>query len=106
MFQGASALTLDAKGRMSIPTRHRDALQGQAEMAEIVRRIHRLGLAAQHQLVDHRGLRPAFGGAEDAVEMHRLHDLALRELQGMDVEAFEEMAWAFMIAALPGSSLT
>lgn len=27
MFQGASALTLDAKGRMSIPARHRDALQ-------------------------------------------------------------------------------
>lgn len=26
MFQGASALNLDAKGRMSIPTRHRDAL--------------------------------------------------------------------------------
>ena len=26
MFQGASALTLDAKGRMSIPSRHRDAL--------------------------------------------------------------------------------
>ncbi|WP_438503048.1 hypothetical protein, partial [Acinetobacter baumannii] len=23
MFQGASALTLDAKGRMSIPSRHR-----------------------------------------------------------------------------------
>ena len=31
MFQGASALTLDAKGRMSIPSRYRDALQGQAE---------------------------------------------------------------------------
>ena len=31
MFQGASALTLDAKGRMSVPTRYRDALQGQAE---------------------------------------------------------------------------
>ena len=31
MFQGASALTLDAKGRMSIPARHREALQGQAE---------------------------------------------------------------------------
>lgn len=30
MFQGSSALTLDAKGRMSIPTRHRDALQKQA----------------------------------------------------------------------------
>ena len=31
MFQGASALTLDAKGRMSIPSRHRDALQLQGE---------------------------------------------------------------------------
>ena len=31
MFQGASALTLDAKGRMSIPSRYRDALQTQAE---------------------------------------------------------------------------
>ncbi len=27
MFQGASALTLDAKGRMSIPSRYREALQ-------------------------------------------------------------------------------
>jgi MraZ protein len=31
VFQGASALTLDAKGRMSIPSRYRDALQAQAE---------------------------------------------------------------------------
>ncbi|RZS76927.1 division/cell wall cluster transcriptional repressor MraZ [Pigmentiphaga kullae] len=31
MFQGSSALTLDAKGRVSIPTRHRDALMMQAE---------------------------------------------------------------------------
>ncbi|HEY4295824.1 MAG TPA: division/cell wall cluster transcriptional repressor MraZ [Paraburkholderia sp.] len=31
MFQGASALALDAKGRMSIPSRYREALQGQAE---------------------------------------------------------------------------
>jgi len=30
MFQGGSALTLDAKGRMTIPTRHRDALAEQA----------------------------------------------------------------------------
>lgn len=29
VFQGSSALTLDAKGRLSIPTRHRDALQEQ-----------------------------------------------------------------------------
>jgi MraZ protein len=27
LFQGASALTLDAKGRMSIPSRYREALQ-------------------------------------------------------------------------------
>lgn len=31
VFQGRSALTLDAKGRVSIPTRHRDALVSQAE---------------------------------------------------------------------------
>ncbi|SOE47607.1 Cell division protein MraZ [plant metagenome] len=31
MFQGSSALTLDAKGRVTIPTRHRDALASQAE---------------------------------------------------------------------------
>jgi len=31
LFQGASALSLDAKGRMSIPARYREALQQQAE---------------------------------------------------------------------------
>ena len=31
MFQGSSALTLDAKGRMSIPARHRDVLQANEE---------------------------------------------------------------------------
>ncbi|WP_066123573.1 division/cell wall cluster transcriptional repressor MraZ [Bordetella ansorpii] len=31
MFQGSSALTMDAKGRISIPTRHRDALAVQAD---------------------------------------------------------------------------
>lgn len=31
MFQGASSLNLDGKGRLSIPTRHRDALIAQAE---------------------------------------------------------------------------
>jgi len=30
VFQGASALTLDAKGRMSMPSRYREALQEQA----------------------------------------------------------------------------
>ena len=28
MFQGASSLNLDAKGRLSVPTRHREALGG------------------------------------------------------------------------------
>jgi MraZ protein len=31
VFQGSSALTLDVKGRVSIPTRHRDALVSQVE---------------------------------------------------------------------------
>ncbi|MFS2006727.1 division/cell wall cluster transcriptional repressor MraZ [Duganella sp. CT11-25] len=31
MFQGASAINLDAKGRMSIPAKHRDALSIQCE---------------------------------------------------------------------------
>jgi MraZ protein len=31
VFQGASAINLDAKGRMSIPAKHRDALQVQCE---------------------------------------------------------------------------
>ncbi len=31
MFQGASQLSLDAKGRMAVPGRHRDALQLQCE---------------------------------------------------------------------------
>ena len=31
MFQGSSALTLDAKGRLAIPARHRDALISQVE---------------------------------------------------------------------------
>jgi len=31
VYQGASALSLDAKGRMSIPARHRDALSSQCE---------------------------------------------------------------------------
>ena len=30
VFQGSSALTLDAKGRINVPTRHRDALVEQA----------------------------------------------------------------------------
>lgn len=31
VFQGASSLNLDGKGRLSIPTRHRDALVSQAQ---------------------------------------------------------------------------
>ena len=31
VFQGSSALTLDAKGRINVPTRHRDALMEQAQ---------------------------------------------------------------------------
>nr|WP_221292427.1 division/cell wall cluster transcriptional repressor MraZ [Herbaspirillum sp. SJZ102] len=41
VFQGASALNLDAKGRMTIPARHRDALMVQCEgRATLTRHPH------------------------------------------------------------------
>jgi len=36
MFQGAAALSLDAKGRLAIPSRHRDALTTQAGASLVV----------------------------------------------------------------------
>lgn len=36
MFQGAAALNLDAKGRLAIPARHREALNGSAAGALVV----------------------------------------------------------------------
>lgn len=33
MFQGAAALSLDAKGRLTVPSRHRDALQASSASA-------------------------------------------------------------------------
>ncbi|HSV59837.1 MAG TPA: division/cell wall cluster transcriptional repressor MraZ [Variovorax sp.] len=38
MFQGASSLSLDAKGRLSVPTRHRDVLAATAAGALTVTR--------------------------------------------------------------------
>lgn len=41
MFQGASSLSLDAKGRLSVPTRHRDVLSATASgMLTITRHPH------------------------------------------------------------------
>ncbi|OJX31817.1 MAG: cell division/cell wall cluster transcriptional repressor MraZ [Burkholderiales bacterium 68-12] len=41
MFQGASSLSLDAKGRLSVPTRHRDALsQAAAGQLTITKHPH------------------------------------------------------------------
>ena len=41
MFQGASFLALDAKGRLSVPTRHRDALQtGNSSQFTITKHPH------------------------------------------------------------------
>lgn len=36
IFQGAAALTLDAKGRLAIPARHRDALSAEANGALVL----------------------------------------------------------------------
>lgn len=40
MFQGASSLSLDAKGRLSMPTRHRDALSAAASQLTITKHPH------------------------------------------------------------------
>ena len=40
MFQGASSLSLDAKGRLSMPTRHRDALSTAAGQLTITKHPH------------------------------------------------------------------
>ena len=36
MFQGATALNLDAKGRLAVPTRHRDALQSSGVSKQVL----------------------------------------------------------------------
>ena len=36
MFQGATALNLDAKGRLAVPTRHRDSLQSGAAGKQVL----------------------------------------------------------------------
>src|SRR5258708_34644622 len=42
MFQGATELNLDAKGRLAVPTRHRDALQsGEAGKQVLTAHPHR-----------------------------------------------------------------
>lgn len=40
MFQGATAINLDAKGRMAVPARHRDALIAAAEGGNLVLTAH------------------------------------------------------------------
>ncbi len=40
MFLGASSLSLDAKGRLSMPTRHRDALSASSNQLNITKHPH------------------------------------------------------------------
>ena len=40
MFQGASSLSLDVKGRLSVPTRHRDALGAGSNQLTITKHPH------------------------------------------------------------------
>ncbi len=40
MFQGAAALSLDAKGRLTVPTRHRDALLEKSSPPHLVLTAH------------------------------------------------------------------
>jgi MraZ protein len=41
MFQGATALSLDAKGRMAVPARHRDALMAEGGRLVLTAHPHR-----------------------------------------------------------------
>ncbi len=44
LFTGASALSLDAKGRLAVPTRHREALQAACAGSLMLTRNHEGGL--------------------------------------------------------------
>jgi MraZ protein len=44
MFTGASALSLDAKGRMAVPTRHREVLMAACAGSLVITRNHEGGL--------------------------------------------------------------
>src|SRR5215469_11430132 len=77
-------IAADRRGEMSI------APERQAEMAEIVRAVDGLSLAAQDQLMDQGLVRRAGGLAQDLVEMARAHRLAFGELEAGDAEAVEE----------------
>lgn len=56
MFQGATALSLDAKGRLAIPARHRDALLAQCE-GHLVVTAHPHGCLLVYPLPDWEPIR-------------------------------------------------
>lgn len=56
MFQGATALSLDAKGRLAIPARHRDALLAQCE-GRLVVTAHPHGCLLVYPLPDWEPIR-------------------------------------------------
>lgn len=56
MFQGATALSLDAKGRLAIPARHRDALLSQCE-GHLVVTAHPHGCLLVYPLPDWEPIR-------------------------------------------------
>ncbi len=68
------------------------ARQGETEMPEIVWAVDGLGLGSQHQLVDHRDLRPSGRARQDAVEQLRPDDLALCQGKAGNPQLVEEIA--------------
>jgi MraZ protein len=81
MFQGSSALSLDAKGRMSIPTRHRDALQVQSE-GRITLTRHPDGCLLLYP-------RPVWENKRDQIAAFPMHARALQRIllgNAIDVE--------------------
>ena len=65
MFQGATALTLDAKGRLTIPTKHREILNGQLQ-GKLVLTGHPDGCLLLYQAATFDGVRTRLMDVSDA----------------------------------------
>ncbi len=79
-------ITPDRRGEMRV------APEREAEMADILRAVERLRLAAQDELVDHRGVGRAGGLLQQAVEVARSHRLPLGEAQADALQPLEKLA--------------
>src|SRR5258708_29632241 len=79
-------ITPDRRGEMRV------APERKAEMADILGAVERLRLAAQDELVDHRGVGRAGSLLQQPVEVARSHRLPLGEAQADALQPLEKLA--------------